>query len=261
MEEALGQLVDPDGGLTEKAEDELDEAHRSGAPKPFRRMRRRVGSEEFGEVLQALLLVVSGHVDQLGPSSLARVEHALGTDRARSDLLGSTGRPWLDGDVRDDMVNIGRLIDPVRLGHLVDKFSDAELDVARDEVRLFASGISSLARFMRMTMDNWAYGMAAWGLNFDEIVEDPPGQAMLILMWLSCKEAGLGEGMAAILDAVRAQPAMGAQFDVLIQLREAVPAVGKAVPLKWLGKPMRDPSFPGQSRVSGRRAIDARGPR
>ena len=103
------RLVSTEGNLTEEAEGVLDRARTARLSKPLRQMRRRAGADRFDEVVQALLYVASGQVTALGPETLGQLEHAMGLDRARTDILGSINGPWLDGDVYQDMVTIGEL--------------------------------------------------------------------------------------------------------------------------------------------------------
>jgi len=105
----IGELVTPAGDLTEKAELVLDRAGEvtidSGA---MRRARRRVGTEEFDGFMQSLLLVGSGHSQMVKLEDLEVLEHGMAMDRARTDKLPSTGRPWIEGtDPREDFEQIG----------------------------------------------------------------------------------------------------------------------------------------------------------
>jgi hypothetical protein len=96
-------------------------------------------------------------------------------DRARRDVLGSTGKPWLDGDPREDFENISRLSDPSRFVAVIENATDNDLADARDEVKRFCAGISDLAHVMRESGDNWSYGIAAWGRSFDDLQKDAIG--------------------------------------------------------------------------------------
>jgi hypothetical protein len=148
------RLVSVAGNLTEEAEDMLDRAGTARFSKPLRQMRRRVGADRFDEVVQALLYVAAGQATALGPETLGQLEHAMGMDRARTDVLGSINGPWLDGDVRQDMVTIGELASAEGLLGVLEAASDDDLDAARDEVVRFATGIADLAYAMRRTIDN-----------------------------------------------------------------------------------------------------------
>jgi hypothetical protein len=141
------------------------------------------------------------------------------------------------------MENIGRLAAPDRFEAVLERASDETLDTARDEVTRFCGGISDMAYVLRQTIDNWAYGFAAWGQYFDALLDQPPSQAQLVLMWLSCQDAGLGPGMQTVLESLVGQPALREQFETLAALRSAVPAVGAAIPLSWFGHAMRNQEY------------------
>lgn len=243
------RLVSVEGNLTEEAEAVLDRAVTARLSKPLRQMRRRVGADRFDEVVQALFYVAAGQAATLGPEALGQLEHAMGMDRARTDVLGSIGGPWIDGDVRQDMVAIGKIASADGFLGALEAASDEDLDAARDEVVRFATGIADLAYGMRRTIDNWAYGMAGWGTSFEEMLADADGQAYLVLIWLRCRQFGLGTGMQMVLDSIGTHRQLREQIDLILQLREAVPAVGAAVPRSWFKKILEDPSV--QENING----------
>lgn len=236
------RLVSVEGNLTEEAEAKHDRAGTPRLSKPLRQMRRRVGADRFDEVVQALLYVAAGQAPTLGPETLGQLEHAMGMDRARTDVLGSIGGPWLDGDVRQDMVAIGELASADGLLGSLEAATDEDLDAARDEVARFATGIADLAYGMRRTIDNWAYGIAGWGPGFEEMLVDADGQAYLVLIWLRCRQFGLGTGMQTVLNSIGTHSQLREQIDLILRLREAFPAVGAAVPSSWFKRILEDPS-------------------
>ena len=66
------------------------------------------GTEEFDGFMQSLLLVGSGHSQMVKLEDLEVLEHGMAMDRARTDKLPSTGRPWIEGtDPREDFEQIG----------------------------------------------------------------------------------------------------------------------------------------------------------
>lgn len=239
----LKQLISDEGVLSEGAQCSLDEADRARVRPSLAMIRRRSGTQSFGEVLQSLLLVGAGRSNELTDDAVDQLEHALGMDRARSDVLGSTGKPWLEGDPRSDLENISKLSDPSKIVANIDNASDDELNLARNEVKHFCTGISDLAYVMRESGDNWSYGIAAWGRSFDDLREDATGQAYLVGIWLTCKEEGSESGMQSVLDSIAVSPDLRAEFDTLVSLRNAVPEVAAAIPLNWFSRSMRDPDY------------------
>ncbi len=252
--ERLAQLLDkfvgPNGELTEHAHDELDKSTAARLPAPFARVRRRAGAADFDFVVQSLLYIASGHVDALGDTALKELEHALGHDRARTDIVGSIGGPWLEGDVREDMENISSLASPRRFIEVIRTCSDDELDEARDEVGRFAAGLADLGYAMRKSMDNWAYGMAAWGGQIEYLIGTPDGQRYMVLAWLSCKKRpDLTPNLGTILASFDKSPHLRHDMDLLFEVREKIPGLAERLPLSLLRRILKDPAS--QKRIAG----------
>lgn len=243
----LDQLVQG-GQLTERAEQALDTAHRSRLPTPMARIRRRAGTENFGSVLQSLLFLAAGQVGQLGDGALEELSHAFGEDRARSDVLVSIGGPWVDGDRRVDMENISALASPVGFAATLKRATDADLDLAREEAKAFARGLADFGYALRKGVDNWAYGMAGWGWLFEDLIASPDFQRYMVLALLRCKESGLTPNLQTVLDAMAENQQMRANVDLVMELREVVPAVAAALPRGWLRTALSEPD--GQERIS-----------
>lgn len=246
--EAIHTLVDEGGGLTTEARRELDQAATVRLPKPLGRIRRRVKSDHFGDVMRMLTLVVSGQTAALSPEDLEKLEHAMGMDRARTDVLGDIGRPWLDGDIRDDMAAIGDIASPAGLADVLAEVSDAEIDAAREEVKKFAAGIGGVAYALRLFGSEWAYGIGGWGLFIDQMLITHDGQAYLVLIWLRILQAGLGPGATEVLTELETQPGLREQVDLLAGLFDAIPELRQAFPTDWYERALRDPSY--QERIN-----------
>lgn len=218
-----------DDGLTEEAEDFLDKSPDVRLPAHHLAwVRRRLGRANFDAFLQSLLLIFAGRVDELGPAALEQVERGLGLDRARSDRLAN-GEPWIPADEPTDFVEFGRLVQPGRLADTLAEV-EPELRSCRDEVRAFASTITTIAHFIRTGFDRWAFGVGLLGQAFDELEDDPAGQRRLLLLWISMRDTPLREGMEAIVALAPGTDEAEQQWETLRELRQAIPAVGEALP-------------------------------
>jgi hypothetical protein len=221
----IGELVTPEGELTEKAELVLDRAGEvtidSGA---VRRARRRVGTDEFDGFMQSLLMVGSGHSQMVKLEDLEVLEHGMAMDRARTDKLPSTGRPWLEGsDPREDFEQIGALSDPTAQRGAVDAASDEQLRQTRDAVKLFLPTIINIGGVLGDLYDPSAFGYAAYAKVFAELEDDPDGQAFITGVFLAVTAAGLGEGIESMTAQYTDSERNRARHETLAALREAVP--------------------------------------
>lgn len=240
------EIVDERGDLTEKAEDFLNRAAEQETridSIPLSWARRRVGIDNFDEFLSLLLAVVSGKAADLSLEDLQLLERGMGIDRARSDVLVTTGKPWLDGDIREDFENIGRLANPEAVAAVLAEVSDEELRELRDKTKLFCSFVSNMGAVVRQTVDRWAFGFGGFGAIFDDMQSKPATQAQVLLLVARVVQAGFALGLDQnVANASGAEQTRRAH-DAVVALREAVPEVAEAVPIRWLGKAMSDPGY------------------
>lgn len=241
-----GEIVDEHGELTEKAEDFLD---RAGDPKTridsvaLGWARRRVGIDNFDEFLALLLAVVTGTAANLPLEDLQLLERGMGIDRARSDVLATTGKPWLDGDIREDFENIGRLANPDTVAAVITEVSDDQLRELRDKAKQFCSFVSDMGAVVRQTADRWAFGFGGFGAIFDDMQTKPATQAQMLLLVARVVQAGFAPGLDQNLANAPGAAQTRRAHDALVALRQAVPEVAEAVPLRWLGKAMSDSRY------------------
>ena len=248
LNEVVRAYVGETGDLSAEARRELDRAATMRLPKPLGRIRRRVKSGPFGDVMKSLMLVAGGQTATMNTEELEQLEHAMGMDRARTDVLGTIGRPWLDGDVRDDMAAIGDIASPAGLANVLAMVSDAEIDAARDEVKEFVVGVGAIAYALRQFGSEWAYGIGGWGPFFDELLTTHDGQAYLVLFWLRMLQAGLGTGATEVLTELEKRPGLREQVDLLAGLFDAIPELREALPTDWYERALRDSS--NQTRIN-----------
>ncbi len=240
----LGELVTPEGELTEKAESALDQAVEakidSGA---IRRARRRVGKLEFDGFMQSLLLVGSGHTEMVKTEDLEVLEHGMAMDRARTDKLPSTGQSWLErSDLRMDFEQIGALNDPTAQLAAVDAASDEQLCRARDTAKLFLPTIVNIASVLGDLYDPSAFGYAAYGKVFAELGDTPDGQAFVTVVFTTMTAAGFAEGIESTTSQNLESERLAARHEALIALREAVPELKPVISNRRLVAAGKDPA-------------------
>ena len=181
--ETFDELVTEGGNLTEKAEDMLDSARDTHLDsKTLRWVRRRTGTENFEFVLDSMLRVAGGKTDDLSDDDVRQLEHAIGMDRARGDVLASIGKPWVEGDPREDVENISQIVNPALLTETLKVATDDELCSCRDEARQFMTAISAQGSVLRETAGRWAFGLGAYGAFLDDMGSTHTGQAWLTLL-------------------------------------------------------------------------------
>jgi hypothetical protein len=241
-----GELVDEHGDFTPKAEEFLDRAGEAETridSMPMRWARRRVGADNFDWFLSLLLSVVAGRTADLALEDLQLIERGMGIDRARNDVLATTAKPWLDGDIREDFDNIAKLANPDSIAAALTEPSDDELRELRDKTKLFCSFVSNTGSVVRKTIDRWAFGFGGFGAVFDDMLSRPADQALVLLLVLRIVQAGFAPGLDQNVANAPGAEQVRRAHDVVIALREAIPEVAGAVPLRWLGKAMSDPSY------------------
>jgi hypothetical protein len=246
-----GELFTDDGELADKALDALDASPDAQLDQlPMRWARRRVGTGEFDWFLDRLLMVVAGRTDELTSEDLGLLERGIGLDRARTDKLATTGAPWLDSDPRADFETIAERVAPEAIEKALNSASDEQLSRARDKAKAFAAVVSNLGSVLRETGDRWSYGFAAFGAIFDRMLSTPAQQAQFVLFLLSCVEADGSEGLEQIIAQNEQATLTLRSHEAIKALREAVPEVAAAIPLKTLGKAMSDATY--QEKINAR---------
>ena len=236
-----GELVEPDGTLTNKAHDVLDKVPDvkldSGA---IRRARRRVGTDEIDQFLQDLLLVSTGNVDMLKDEDLARLERGMALDRARKDAVASLGGPWLTTDRRGDFEDIAQHADFEHQLAVVDVSTDDALRAARDQAKAIMPVISNVGAVFRQTLDASALGYGSFGRLFDELADNPGGQAYILITLLSVAAAGHDEGIADMVALTDQAGKLPVQYEILVALRDEIPELAPVISDKKLGAAQQD---------------------
>jgi hypothetical protein len=232
-----------DGALTDKAQDALDEVgHAALSNRALSWSRRRVGTDDFDLFASAILTAVTGGPDQVSDDAAAVLERGLGVDRAKQDRMAGA-EPWLphELDIRTELANAGELLKEERIRPLLDLTTDEQLNCARDNVQAFVSTMTNAGYLIRETAGRWAFGIGALGAFTQDGAAEPPGQSLILLLWLSLQQAGYRENMDALV-ALEDQTARArADFERLRALGRAFPDV-PALSSVALGRAFVDPN-------------------
>lgn len=241
VREQLDALV-TDGALTEEAEQVLEAASTARLPtKSMRWARKRVGAKDFGWFVESLFLAGAGRGKDLLNEDIEVLERGLGLDRARSDRLPS-GQPWLTGDPRADLVTMAKLFHPGELVAGLDELDDAELVAAREEAKAFLVFVATVGRVVRTGFDRWAYGFGMFGTWVEDVARDPASQRRLLLVWLAFRRTELRDNMRAAISQAKEVAEAERALQMVEALREAVPALGKAITVREVVRASFDPS-------------------
>lgn len=214
----------------------MDELHRASQddrlPQPLSEARRRVGARRFPTVTRILLEIATnrfgGFEDdpETGESDGVLVEKSWGLERARTDRLASAG-PWLDDDIAPSLTHLASLIAATTLTSLADE-SDERLDLARNELVAFMVTIGAAAQFLERLFgpDAFGYGMVRRLFN----LSTPRAQAAALLGWLTLsQDKALRDGMLAFVGLQPQAEATHELFEVMAELRQAVPALAEVL--------------------------------
>ena len=222
------KALTPEGTPTELMDELLDQAHEVRLGKTLGRVRRRVGSEEFERVLEAILAVAGGGADQLTDSEVALLEHATALDRGRVSTPGSP-QGWISGDFRETIVACSKVLGPCNLAALAIESDMSALWQAASEVKSFARVILAFARLVA-PVDRWAYGFGMLGTALEEMLEKPDSQAMAVLFLVAARAAGLGDGIDTITHLGKVADQIATMSAVLGAIRQEIPGAAEALP-------------------------------
>jgi hypothetical protein len=244
----MSTLVTPEGELTEAFEDVLDDAGdatlNSGT---IRRARRRVGADEFPVFLELLLRVASGNTAMVKDEDLGLLEHGMAIDKARTDKLPSTGKPWLDGDeIRTDFERIGSFSDPAGQLAVLEAASDERIREVRETVKVFLPTIINIGTVVGDLHGPRAFGYAAFAKDFAEPADSPDSQAFFTVVILTLSAAGFDQGIEDTTAQYTDSERNLARHETLTALREAVPELASIISNHRLMAAGKDPALSDQ---------------
>lgn len=222
------KVLTPEGTPTELMDELLDQAHQVRLSKTLGRVRRRVGSEEFERVVEAIVAVAGGGAGRLADSEVALLEHATALDSGRALIPGSPGG-WISGDFRETLFACSKVLSPSNLAAVAVESDMSALCQAASEVKTFARVILSFARLVA-PVDRWAYGFGMLGTALEEMLEKPDSQAMAVLFLVAARAAGLGDGIDTITHLGKVADQITTMSAVLGAIRQEIPGAAEALP-------------------------------
>lgn len=239
----LAKFVSREGEPNERADTALQNVWKTDLDQQtLRWIRKRVGSGQFDLVLENFLRLVGGGVARLSDDDLEEMDHALGFDQARRDVLAGTGKPWLEGDRREDFKNISRANDPALHLQMLEEATDVDLCLARDQLRSLATMMAALGSVVRDTAGRWTFGLGAHGAFMEEAESSAQGRAQMILGWLALNHLGFTDGIRVMLEeAPKAQTAR-LMLNGLQTLCEEIPAAREVLSERRLKRYLSDPA-------------------
>ncbi len=259
LDRLMEQLVDPEGGLSESAQDQVDAAAKMRLSKPLSGARKRVGAKSFDTFVGLMYGLGTGTFEALQPgdpqADIDRrvLEKGLGLERARTDRIGGN-EPWLPEDwAGSGLAQMSRFIGGIRWGEELAGLAGEELRDARDSARPWLEMIGGYARIFEQTLGRGALGITAIGEAIREA--EPEDQAYFVLLWA----VGRAKGPAVLREGMRAngvidpglREGLGA-WELLYHLRREIPAVAEALPPREFGAAIKDPRR--MERLEGRLA-------
>lgn len=183
MKKYSKRLDSEDDEVADQADRELIRARDARTNlKLVRRIRKRVGKEEFPSVLRLIIGLAAGDFEN-GPAMAVEdhvIDKTLGLDAARQHHLPGMA-PWLEGSVRPELGELSELLASNRATVIFGRMSDNELNQAREEVRDLLRGLEIFSRGMRQTLGKNPFGFGI----IREISEAarPIDLAQLVLGW------------------------------------------------------------------------------
>ncbi len=173
--------------------------------KLLRRIRKRVGKDEFPSVLRLVIGLAVGQFKD-GPAMATEdrvIDKTLGLDTAREHSLPGTS-PWLDGSVRPVLAQLSELLATNRFAAVLKRTPARELHQARDEIRDILLGLRAFARGLQKSFGKNPFGLGVLA-DISEQAK-PTDLAQLTLGWCLLKGAwpGFSENCPPLLAGARA---------------------------------------------------------
>jgi hypothetical protein len=159
LDDGMRKMRAPDGRFSQEFEDYLNEVGTRDFDSPaVRAVRRRVGTEQFVDFAELVLLRQSGHRD-LTEDAQALLDHGVGDDSARSErFLG--GAPFKEGYPDDEWALFEEYFNGRSLREAIAALSDDDLVYAREVVRRMLAISSDVSTTLKALQQPWAGGLA-----------------------------------------------------------------------------------------------------
>jgi hypothetical protein len=150
-------------GLSQVALSIVERAAKIRLPPPVAQARKRVGTDQFGSVMKAVLEIAVGSFEGFESQEESSLfEKGLGLDRARTDHLPGAP-PWLEGDAAPVLRQLSQLMLAHPLSSLLDELTIDDITAARDETRSLMSTMDTLNQVMTHVFGRRAFGFPALG--------------------------------------------------------------------------------------------------
>lgn len=185
---------------------------------PLSGVRKRMGRDEFPELVSTLLGTLSDHQQ---PSDSTILVKALGLQRARKDRTIDAG-PLISSDVSGTFQELGSMFGGIKLVEVLSGMSDHDLKNSRDA---FKAVVETLQHAQEQFTKLWgpdAFGLASISKWVDQ--PTPQGQALVVILWhvLTAKPS-FATGRDKILETKANVEAAERNFDVLESFRAEFP--------------------------------------
>ena len=192
----------------------------------LRRVRKRVGADNFAAVLCELFTVAAGRyeaADQSDPT-LAQlhpnedlVAKGLGVHTAMRDRLQNV-EPWPTGYVSSTLAQLSHAL-LISKAELLRASTDHDIYDARNELRTLTSVLSMAANLLEPLFGRYAFGIGA--VRDIAIRTDPDVQAMMLVPWLAVRTLpGIAAGLSTIASLGPAIESAGRDYEQLQASRQ-----------------------------------------
>jgi hypothetical protein len=219
--------------------------------KPISGIRKRVGREQFPELLNYMLGILSNEPDnpaQIDSSTLAK---ALGLQRAQKDHIIGAG-PLITSDITDTFNQIGPLLGSMSLLERLDATSNEDLRKSRDDFQALVSIFSAAQQQSEKLWGRGMFGLSSINQWFKQSA--PQVQALTVLSWtVLTAQPVFAEGWNKILETKPNLDAAKHNSGVMESFRAQFPSAANILTDERLGVALRSKKKRDQLKASLRR--------
>ncbi len=203
LHEGRNKLYSEDDNISEPAWDELQTlSGKRISSKLARKLRKRVGSENFDAALLVLVDIATGNFRGFADAKHdAFMRAMMGTKKINLNIFDGLMR-WLKDSIEEPLINLSNLISEAPFIDQLDKEMDQSLREVSVEFRQLFFGLSAFAEAISKHMNIKLPAFFA----FHEFIKyaKPSDLALIFLVWHRMRRAEWASGYTKILDALRA---------------------------------------------------------